>query len=283
MNMKYLVIGKNGQLGKEFVTYFSNSNNDFLAVGHQDFDIANFDSIVKVIDDYKPDIVINCSAYNQVDLAEKDFDIAYRTNALGVYNLTLAQEKYRFFIVHYSTDYVFDGEKKSGFYTETDQTNPISQYAKTKLMGENFLLKNNKSLTLRVSWVFGEGNQNFPYKVRQWAKNKDVLMVATDEVSTPTYTKTIVETTLKALEKNLYGIFHLSNKGYTTRYDYARFILKNLNLKNSIYPAYANDFNLPAQRPKFSVMNINKIQTVLNIEIEDWETIVAKYLKNYCS
>lgn len=282
MNMKYLVIGKNGQLGKEFVTYFSNSNNDFLAVGHQDFDIANFDSIVKVIDDYKPDIVINCSAYNQVDLAEKDFDTAYRTNALGVYNLTLAQEKYRFFIVHYSTDYVFDGEKKSGFYTETDQTNPISQYAKTKLMGENFLLKNNKSLILRVSWVFGEGNQNFPYKVQQWAKNKDVLMVATDEVSTPTYTKTIVETTMKALEKNLYGIFHLSNKGYTTRYDYARFILKNLNLKNSIYPAYANDFNLPAQRPKFSVMNINKIQTALNIEIEDWETVVAKYLKNRC-
>lgn len=280
--MKYLVIGKNGQLGKEFVTYFSNSNNDFLAVGHQDFDIANFDSIVKVIDDYKPDIVINCSAYNQVDLAEKDFDTAYRTNALGVYNLTLAQEKYRFFIVHYSTDYVFDGEKKSGFYTETDQTNPISQYAKTKLMGENFLLKNNKSLILRVSWVFGEGNQNFPYKVQQWAKNKDVLMVATDEVSTPTYTKTIVETTMKALEKNLYGIFHLSNKGYTTRYDYARFILKNLNLKNSIYPAYANDFNLPAQRPKFSVMNINKIQTALNIEIEDWETVVAKYLKNRC-
>lgn len=280
--MKYLVIGKNGQLGKEFVTYFSNSNNDFLAVGHQDFDIANFDSIVKVIDAYKPDIVINCSAYNQVDLAEKDFDTAYKTNALGIYNLTLAQEKYRFFIVHYSTDYVFDGEKKSGFYTETDTTNPISQYAKTKLMGENFLLNNNKSLTLRVSWVFGEGNQNFPYKVQQWAKNKDVLMVATDEVSTPTCTKTIVEITLKALEKNLYGIFHLSNKGYTTRYDYARFILKNLNLKNSIYPAYANDFNLPAQRPKFSVMSINKIQTALNIEIEDWETVVAKYLKNCC-
>lgn len=280
--MKYLVIGKNGQLGKEFVTYFSNSNNDFLAVGHQDFDIANFDSIVKVIDDYKPDVVINCSAYNQVDIAEKDFDTAYKTNALGIYNLTLAQEKYRFFIVHYSTDYVFDGEKKSGFYTETDTTNPISQYAKTKLMGENFLLNNNKSLTLRVSWVFGEGNQNFPYKVQQWAKNKDVLMVATDEVSTPTCTKTIVEITLKALEKNLYGIFHLSNKGYTTRYDYARFILKNLNLKNSIYPAYANDFNLPAQRPKFSVMSINKIQTALNIEIEDWETVVAKYLKNCC-
>lgn len=280
--MKYLVIGKNGQLGKEFVTYFSNSNNDFLAVGHQDFDIANFDSIVKVIDDYKPDVVINCSAYNQVDLAEKDFDTAYKTNALGIYNLTLAQEKYRFFIVHYSTDYVFDGEKKSGFYTETDPTNPISQYAKTKLMGENFLLNNNKSLILRVSWVFGEGNQNFPYKVQQWAKNKDVLMVATDEVSTPTCTKTIVEATLKALEKNLYGIFHLSNKGYTTRYDYARFILKNLNLKNSIYPAYANDFNLPAQRPKFSVMSINKIQTALNIEIEDWETVVGKYLKNCC-
>lgn len=278
--MKYLVLGKNGQLGKEFVKHFSNNSDDFLAVGHQDIDIANLNSLTKVIEAYKPDVVINCTAYNQVDLAESDFDIAYKTNALGVYNLKVIQEKYGFFIVHYSTDYVFDGEKKSGFYIETDQTNPISQYGRSKLMGENFLLNNPKALIFRVSWVFGEGNQSFIYKVKQWASAKEVLMVSCDEVSTPTCSKTIVDTTLKALNQSLSGFFHLNNAGYVTRYDYARYILKNLEIKNPIYPCYANSFNLSAKRPMFSVMSNKKLQTELNIEIEDWETVVMRFLIN---
>ncbi|MEK7433145.1 MAG: dTDP-4-dehydrorhamnose reductase [Cyanobacteriota bacterium] len=276
--MKYLIIGKNGQLGKEFSKDLENKKADFLSLGHDEIDITKNSSVFSVVDSYKPDIVINCSAYNQVDLAEKDFETAYKTNSLGVYNLTLAQEKHNFFIVHYGTDYVFDGEKKDGLYNENDLTNPLSQYAKSKLMGESFLNNNPKSLVFRVSWVFGQGNQNFIYKLKQWSNNSNNLKISCDEVSTPTSAKTITDITFKSLEKGLTGLFHLNNSGYCSRHEYAKYVMKVLKNKTFLYPSYANEFNLPAKRPRFSAMDNNKISNELNIEIETWEDAVKSFL-----
>jgi len=175
----------------------------------------------------KPDIVINCAAYNLVDKAEEDYITAYKTNALGVRNLAYLSNKLNAFFVHYSTDYVFDGTKENGLYTEEDTPNPLNEYGKSKLTGERWIVEETENyLLFRVSWVYGRGKQNFIYKLIQWAKNNDYLKIAYDEISVPTSTRTIVEVTLKALDNGLTGLYHLTNSGYASRYEWAKKYLK---------------------------------------------------------
>ncbi len=277
--MKYLLIGKNGQLGREFYKQFTKNNFDFIALGHQDLDISNLDNCLEVVNYIKPNIIINTSAYNQVDLAEKEFQIAFKTNAFGIHNLVKASEKNNIKLVHYGTDYIFDGKKDNGLYTESDEANPLSQYACSKLMGESFLSEYSNSLLFRVSWVFGDGEQNFIHKFKQWSKN-NILKISSDEVSVPTSTKTIVDITLKALENKLVGTYNLTNDGYCSRYEYAKFICNTLSLDNIIYPVSMTSFNLPAQRPAFSAMSNKKLKDTLDIKIESWQDAIESYLKS---
>lgn len=279
--MKYLIIGKNGQLGKEFIKELEKYNKEYRALEHKDLDISDLDNVLSIFDSIKPNVVINTSAYNQVDLAEKEYIMAYKTNSFGTHNLLYAAKKYKSFLVHYSSDYVFDGKKDNGLYTETDITNPLSEYGKSKYMGEIFLRDDlDKVLLLRTSWVYGEGKQNFIYKFMQWTKSNEFLKVTSDEVSIPTSAKTIVSVTLKALDKQLSGLFHLTNTGYCSRYELAKFIVNTLKLKNILYPVSIESFNLPAQRPAFSAMENLKISGLLNIKLPNWQEEVVVYLKS---
>ncbi len=270
--VKYLLLGKNGQLGKEFLKTFENKNIIFKAVSRVECDVSNFNQVFKIFNDFKPDIVINCTAYNKVDNAEWEYFEAFKSNSLAVENLINLCRDYNSFLIHYSTDYVFDG-LKNGLYTEEDLPNPVNMYGKSKLIGEKLLLENDykKFLLLRVSWVYGEGKQNFLYKLSQWAQSQDYLKVACDEVSVPTSTKTIVKITLKAIEKELTGLYHLVNSGYTSRFEWALEYFRLSGIKKFIYPAYQSDFNLPAKRPKFSAMSNEKISKDINIEIKHWK------------
>ncbi|MGC9124431.1 MAG: SDR family oxidoreductase, partial [Thermoplasmata archaeon] len=188
---------------------------------------------------------------------------------VGPYNLALASKEIKAKFIHYSTDYVFDGTKE-GPYNEEDTPNPLSEYAKSKLLGENLAKINENSLIFRVSWVYGEGKQNFLYKLQQWIKDRDFLKIAVDEFSVPTSTKTIVRVTLKAIEKDISGLYHLVNSGYASRYEWAKTFFRVKGIKKLILPAYQSDFNLPAKRPKWSVMSNEKISKELNIEIPEW-------------
>jgi dTDP-4-dehydrorhamnose reductase len=276
--MKYLIIGKNGQLGKEFVKVLSEKNKNFTAIGHEDLEIGNLSQVLDIFERIKPNLVINCSAYNFVDKAEEDYPTAYKTNSVGVRNLAYASKKFNAFLIHYSTDYVFDG-KKEGLYTEKDQPNPLNEYGKSKYLGEIYLKEENEnSLIFRVSWVFGEGKQNFIYKLQQWAENNEYLKVAYDEISVPTYTGRIVEITLKSIEKGISGLFHLTNSGYASRYEWAKAILKYKKVKKFIYPVSSDIFNLPAKRPKFSAMDNSQIKKELSIEIPSWEEELKIFL-----
>ncbi len=277
--MKFLIIGKNGQLGKEFVKKLTDNKKEFVALGHKELDITDLSSVLEIINSIKPSIIINCSAYNLVDNAEQDYPTAIKVNALGVRNLGFGAKKVGAKVVHYGTDYVFDG-KKEGLYTEDDKPNPLNEYGKSKYLGELFLKEELENhLIFRVSWVYGEGKQNFIYKLQQWAKNNEYLKVAYDEISVPTSTKTIVEITLKALENDLKGLFHLTNSGYASRYEWAKEIFSILNINKFIYPVSSEIFNLPAKRPKFSAMDNKKIKDVLNIEITNWKDSLKKCLK----
>jgi dTDP-4-dehydrorhamnose reductase len=275
---KVLITGASGQLGKEFVKVLSSKGIDFVALERKDLDVTNFEKVYKTLKEINPSVVINCSAYNQVDLAETEILKAFSTNAIGPYNLAITCREINAKLIHYSTDYVFDGIKK-GLYTEEDSPNPLNQYARSKLLGEELVKQVLEDyLIFRVSWVYGEGTQNFLYKLEEWAKKQEVLKVVVDEFSVPTYTKTIVEVTLKAIDAGLTGLYHLTNSGYASRYEWAKEYFKLKGINKLIYPALQADFNLPAKRPKWSVMSNEKISKALGITIRDWK----EDLKSFC-
>ena len=277
---KILITGAGGQLGKAFVKFFSSKGIDFVAFERKDLDITNFEKVYTTLEEIKPSVVINCSAYNQVDLAETEIFQSFSTNAVGPYNLAIACKEINAKLIHYSTDYVFDGTKK-GLYAEEDLPNPLSQYARSKLLGED-LVKHalEDYLIFRVSWVYGEGKQNFVYKLLQWAREKEFLQVAFNEVSVPTYTDFIVEKTLKALEKDLTGLYHLVPRGYASRYEWAKLSLKLFGIKIVLIPVQKEIFNLPAKRPDFSPMSCDKIEKELGEEFEEWDGIFRKIYTN---
>lgn len=271
--MKYLILGKNGQLGKAFLNALQNE--DILGLDKEDCDISDFDRLKEIFDSYRPDIVLNCSAYNFVDKAETDFPSAYKTNAYGVKNLAYLSKQYNTYFITYSTDYVFDGTKE-GLYKEEDTPNPINEYGKSKLSGEIWTLEEEleKCLIFRTSWVYGDGTQNFVYKLLNWAKNNAILKIAMDEFSVPTPTDFLVEKTLKAIDKNLSGLYHLVPNGYASRYEWAKLILKVYGIKKIIIPVSKEVFNLPARRPDFSALDSSKIQKDLNENFEEWNDLV---------
>ena len=271
--MKYLILGKNGQLGQAFLKHLESCGKEFLALSRKQCDVSNLEEVLEVFDSYKPDVVLNCAAYNYVDKAEADYWSAYKVNALGVRNLAFAARRYNCYLVTYSTDYVFDGTKETGLYTEGDLPNPLNEYGKSKLTGEKWLLEEGveKYLIFRTSWVYGEGKQNFIYKLMQWVKNNDFLKIAYDEVSVPTSTRTLVSVTLKAVEKGLTGLYHLVNSGYASRYEWAKKVFELMGVRKFIYPVSKEEFNLPAKRPRFSAMSNASLEKRLSIEIKTWD------------
>lgn len=269
--MRYIITGADGQLAKEFIKTLDKQKADYIPLSKDKLDITDLNRVLEVIRYYKPDIIINCAAYNQVDKAEEEFEKALKVNQQGILNLAVASFETKSFLIHYSTDYVFDG-KKEGLYTEEDTPNPLSKYALSKYLGEVALKNTAESyLIFRVSWVYGDGTQNFLYKLTNWAKERDYLKVACDEFSVPTSTRTIVDITLKAIERGLTGLYHLTNSGYASRYEWAKEYFKMIGISKFIYPVYQSDFNLPAKRPRWSVMSSDKLIAELGIHIKDWK------------
>ncbi len=269
--MKVLILGRRGQLGSTFERVLKDQPKyKCLFLSREECDIVNLTIVLEVFKEFKPDVVINCAAYNLVDRAEEAPWEAMRVNFAGVANLVFVCREYNALLVHYSTDYVFDGEKE-GLYTEEDEPNPLNNYGRSKLYGENFIKENLKNyLIFRTSWVYGKGKQNFLYKLLQWAEGREYLKIACDEFSVPTSTRTLVEVTLKAIEEGLRGIYHLVNSDFASRYEWAKEFFRIKGIKKFIYPAYQADFNLPAKRPRFSAMSNEKICKTLAIEIREW-------------
>jgi dTDP-4-dehydrorhamnose reductase len=275
--MKFIITGAKGQLAKEFLNQISDI--EVKALDKESLDISDLSVAEEAVSHFKPDVIINCAAYNFVDEAEGNFDVAYRVNALGPKNLALTCKKYNTLLVHYSTDYVFDGGK-GDFYTEQDEPKPKNNYGKSKLDGERLLQEETDNFLLfRVSWVFGQGKQNFFCKLKQWTETQNVVKVACDQISVPTYTEDIVKVTIRAINKGVRGVFHLTNSGYASRYETARYFVERLGLSNLILPVGSNYFPSPAKRPYFSAMSNAKISKILNISIPDWKDGVDRFIK----
>lgn len=274
--MKYLITGASGQLAGEFISFLPSDRT--YAYPHKTLDITDEKSLKECIDYVKPDVIINCAAYNNVDLAEKEYDKALNINSYALVKIAQLSEKYKSFIVHFSTDYVFDGEKKSP-YSEKDPPNPLNRYGISKLEGEKNLLSNYpRSVVFRVSWVYGMGRQNFIYKFLSWLKDKKEIRVSSDEVSVPTSTSFIVRNVMKALSCGIYGLWHLVPRGYVSRYDYASAISSFLSLDVKLIPAKQSDFNLPAKRPSFSAMDSSAFFSQISLQPDSWEVYLHNFL-----
>ena len=277
--VKYLIAGSSGQLAKAFIARFEQAGIAYSAPPESVFDITNTQSVADTVADVAPDVIINCAAYNAVDAAEVDSKPAFLINAEAVKSLAHAAKQHGIPLVHYGSDYVFDG-KTDRLYTEEDPTVPLNAYGKSKRAGEIALAETGADfLLLRLSWVYGNGNQNFFHKMLQWTEGRDILKVVWDQISVPTYAEDIVTYTLLALDKGLRGTYHLTNTGYASRYEVARHFFRCMQKDITVIPVGSEAFPSPVQRPFFSAMSNKKLAAALGVEIPSWEDAVERFAK----
>ena len=278
-NRKFLILGSNGQLGKQFKLELAERKIPFDAPDEKASDLTDFAGIEKVIVASSPTIIVNCAAYNAVEEAERKPDLAYLVNGKAVENLATICSRHGIFLVHYSTDYVFDGRKGSP-YVEEDKTNPLNFYGKSKLSGERGVQDNlDRYLLFRTSWVYGDGPQNFIHKLLGWATSNRELKLTDDEVSVPTNTKDLASFTLLALDKGLTGLYHLTNGGSASRYEWGKYVLQQLGRNVAVVPVPMNTFPSTVQRPLCTAMSNRSLEQALGVTIPDWKTSCAQFLE----
>ncbi|HOK94422.1 MAG TPA: dTDP-4-dehydrorhamnose reductase [Candidatus Pacearchaeota archaeon] len=272
--MKFLITGAEGQLGEEFLKEAKKKKLNCLALTREELDITDFEKVQKVVEGARPDFLINCAAYNDVDRAEEDWKTAFLVNGIGPKNLAIAAQENNCVLVHYSTDYVFDGKKNSP-YTIVDKPAPINKYGQSKLLGENFVKDfAGKYFLIRLSAVFGNNPKaSFPLKILSWAKEKKELKIVDDQVFSPTFTGDVVKGTFDLIKSGEYGLYHMTNSGYCSRYEWAKYILEKIGWQGKILRAKSKDFQSAAKRPKFSVLDNFPLK-----EMEGWKEATERYL-----
>jgi len=278
--MKVLIVGSNGQLGKEITKQF-NEKSEFLLQDIPRIDITNYQSVEDLISNTNPAVVINAAAYTNVEKAEEDEDSAFRVNALGAHNLALACRKSRAKLMHISTDYVFDGTINVE-YEEFDPPNPLSVYGKSKLWGEKLVEQvGGEYFILRTSWLYGDG-QNFVRTMLKLAEQRDHITVVADQYGTPTYTKDLVWVIERLIQTEFYGLYHASNQGSCTWCDFARKIFELASKSVSVDPVSTAEYQVKAKRPQYSVMD-NKMLRLRGLDVmRPWEEALQDYIENEC-
>jgi dTDP-4-dehydrorhamnose reductase len=243
-----------------------------------EFDITNFSQLESAVKNAS--VVINCAAYTNVDGAETQKDLAYKVNAEAVGRLgTFAKDK-NIWVLHVSTDFVFDGKQKKP-YLETDTPNPISEYGISKLKGERLLSQSGcKYCILRIEWTYGSAGNNFVSKLIQRARINNTVTVVDDQFGSPTATTEVSKIICKMLEKKTEGIFHFASSGYTSRYEMAKFIFDKLSMNVNLVPCKTSDYVSPAARPLNSRFDCSKISSLLDEKIDSWQVVLEKYLSN---
>lgn len=282
---KILVIGSNGQLGskiKQIHTDFK--NNEFFFRDLPELDITKTSELSTEIEKLKPTIIINAAAYTNVDQAETEKEKAFLVNAIAVENLAKICEEKGIFLIHISTDYVFDGLKSTP-YEETDPVNPHSVYGKTKLEGEILMHKNvSRGVIIRTSWLYNETGHNFVKTILRLAQEKPLLQVVYDQVGTPTWAEDLARICLLiAFQKDKIQqveIFHYSNEGVASWYDFAKEILHLKQIDVPIMPIRTSQMPRPAPRPSFSVLSKEKIKAFFGISIPYWKDSLSLCMKN---
>lgn len=276
-----LIIGANGQLGTELCRLFDEQTMEYFGTTTNELDITNQEQVSSFIRELNPKVIYHCAAYTAVDAAEDEGKaMNYLVNVDGTRNIALVAQEIGAKLVYISTDYVFDGCLTDGEYKTESQTNPQNEYGKSKLQGEEIIQEIMSSYyIIRTSWVFGEFGNNFVYTMKKLAESRDKLTIVSDQIGRPTWTRTLAEFMEFIVEKSVpYGIYHLSNEGTCSWYDFAREILKE-NTDIAVLPVTSEEFPQKAKRPQHSVMDLSKSRD-LGFEIPNWEEALNQFLQN---
>jgi dTDP-4-dehydrorhamnose reductase len=280
--MKFLVTGARGQLATEIISLFEKEAAEYNAFDEFSLDITSASQVLSAIDGHRPDVVINCAAYNAVDDAEQYWQKAFEINGVGVRNLAVACEKKGVVLVHFGTDFVFDGTKESP-YTIVDAPNPLSKYGESKLLGEMYVRDLMKRFFLiRLSWVFGGGEFSFPTKVLQWASKNRKLRIVDDQTASPAYVGNLSTAIVDLIRTGAYGLYHMTNSGQCSRYEWARFILEKTKWQGELEPAKSDEFKTAAKRPAFTVLENFPLKETIGYTLPAWQEATEEFLGKKC-
>ena len=283
--MKILITGANGMLAKEVKERFLKGN-ELILTDVADLDITDEKVVFEYVNNIKPDYIINCAAFTAVDKAEDCYELADKINGNGPTNLAKAAKAVNSKLVHISTDYVFSGDLEvSKDYKEDDEKSPVTVYGKTKLHGEQGVEKNmDEYYIFRTAWLYGVGGNNFVKTMTKLGKDKDELNVVSDQHGSPTYAKDLTEIIYQAIEKKIpYGIYHATNQGYTTWYDFTKEILAEQGIQCKLNPVTTEQYIemmkiTQAKRPYNSQLSKNKLKEQ-GINVPDWKDGLKRYLE----
>jgi len=280
--MKILITGINGQVGHALMQYLT--GHELIGLARQDCDLANLDQIKNVIDQHQPELIINPAAYTKVDQAEDEPKLAFQINRDAPKVMAEKAREYNIPFIHFSTDYVFDGEKKEA-YVETDLTNPIGIYGQSKLAGEEEIQEvGGQNYIFRTSWVYSTIGHNFFLTMKRLSTERDELKVVDDQTGVPTSNQFIakqIQQIIPQLNENNVGIYHLVPVGSCSWYEFAQEIIRQTNPQfdlESLYPIQSHEFPTKTKRPKNSVLNNAKIKYIFNLKLDNWDRVLEKVI-----
>ena len=272
--MRTLVTGSEGQLGRELAGILPERGHEAVALSRGELDVADFEAVEESIEAHSPDLVVNAAAYTNVDGCETEPGLAYAVNALGPRNLAQACGRQGCELLHVSTNYVFDGRSDRP-YEPFDRPNPISAYGRTKLAGEEYVRSlSTRWYVVRSAGVYGEGH-NFVRTMLRAAGERDLLKVKEDEFISPTYARDLAEGIAQIVEAGLYGLYHLTNSGSCSWYEFTREIFSLAGIATEVVPIPGSEYPLPAARPPNGVLSAPG-----GPGLRHWREALADYLKN---
>ncbi|NTW15949.1 MAG: dTDP-4-dehydrorhamnose reductase [Syntrophaceae bacterium] len=276
--MKILILGHKGMLGSDLLLRLF-AFHDVTGKDIEDFDIASQGACEEVIAETEPDIVINAAAYTNVDGCESDSDACFSVNAEGVKNIALACRQKRIKIVHFSTDYVFDGTRKTP-YQEDDKCTPLNVYGKSKLAGEQYLKQfSDNFLLIRSAWLYGKNGKNFVKTIIEKARTEKLLKIVDDQVGAPTFTWDLAAAVQLLIEGQHTGIFHITNRGNCSWYEFAVKILKSACIPEvTVKPIKSDELERPARRPHYSVLTCRKFSETTGKVMRYWQVALDDYI-----
>lgn len=289
--MKILITGANGQLGQELQYLLKNMkadigqvdevyrNADIKPLDSKELDITDFQKVKDCVSEFKPEIIINCAAFTNVDKCESDREMSLKVNAIGPQNLAIAAEEISAKLIHVSTDYVFGGDYKEPL-TEYDLTSPNTVYGKTKLLGEAYIREQcSKYFIVRTAWLYGRFGKNFVYTIMNAAKEKGYLEVVDDQTGCPTNAEDLAYHILEIALTREYGIYHCTGEGQCTWYDFAKKIVEFSEIECVVKPITSENLNRPAKRPSFSALE-NMMLNLKNMnKMRNWEKALKEFIE----
>ncbi len=277
--MKILLLGHKGMLGSDLASQFK-YRHEVIGMDKDEIDITRASECRNAITDVAPQLVINAAAYTNVDGCETAKEECFAVNAEAVKNIAEACRERNIPVVHYSTDYVFDGNG-SRPYTEDDPVNPINSYGASKLTGEHYLRQlTDDYLIIRTAWLYGAKGKNFVEAILDRARTTGRLTVVDDQTGSPTCTRDLAAATELLVDKKVRGIFHVTNRGFCTWYDFARKILKEAHLDAvELLPIKTGDLQRAAKRPAYSVLGMQKFVTATGKTMQPWQLAFSDYFQ----